>query len=81
MRACQLRHAHHGFYRRGGVSDGDVLAHAAVKEEVFLQDHADLSAQLGGVYQADVDAVNHQPALLWHIQALHQLGQGAFTRA
>ena len=81
VRAGQLRHAHHGFDGGGRVGDGDVLAHAAVEQQVLLQHHAHLAAQLRGVDQADVDAVHQQAALLGHVQALHQLGQGAFAGA
>ena len=44
---------HHRLQRHCGVGDGDVLAHAAVEEHVFLQHHAHLTAQLGGVDQAE----------------------------
>ena len=79
MRTGQLRGVHHRLDRRGRVGDGDVLAHAAVEQQVLLQHHADLAAQLRGVDQADVDAVDQHPALLGRVQALHQLGQGALA--
>ena len=64
MRTGQLRHTHHRFNRRGRVGDGDVLAHATVEQQVFLQHHADLPAQLRCINQADVYAVNQQAACL-----------------
>ena len=67
----QLGGVHYGFNRGGGVGNGDVLAHAAVKEQVFLEHDAHLAAQLGGVDEADVDAVHQDAALLGGVQALH----------
>ena len=81
MRTGQLRSAHHLLDRRRRVGNGDVLAHAAVEQQVLLQHHADLAAQLGGVDQADVDAVHQHAALLRGVEPLHELGEGALARA
>ena len=77
--ARQAGGGHDGLQRRGGVANGDVLAHAAVEQEVVLQDDPDLATQLGRIHQADVDAVDQQAALLGRVQALHQLGQRALA--
>ena len=67
MKSCaarQLRGPDDRLQRRCRVGDGDVLAHAAVEQDVVLRHHADLPAQLRGIDQADVQAVHqHAPAL------------------
>ena len=63
------------------AGDGDVFTDAAGEQAVFLRHHADLSAQSGKVGQGQVDAVDDDPAALRHVEALHQLGDGAFAGA
>jgi hypothetical protein len=63
------------------VGDRDVLAHAAVEQQVLLQHHADLAPQLRRIDQADVDAVDQHSALLRGVKPLHQLGQRALAGA
>ena len=80
VRAGQLGGLHHRLQRRGRVGQGDVLAHAAVEQQVLLQHHADLAAQLGGSTRPS-HAVDQDPAAFRHIQALHQFGQRALAGA
>ena len=70
VRTGQLGRPDDRLYGRARIGYGNVLAHAAVEQQVLLQHHADLSAQLRRVYQADVDAVHQQPAALGRVQAL-----------
>ena len=81
MGTGQLGGMHHALQRHAGVGQGDVVAHAAVEQHVFLQHHAHLPAQPGRVGQCEVVAVHQHAAALWYIQALHQLGEGGFARA
>ena len=81
VRTGQLRRLHHLLDGGCRVGDGDVFAHAALEQPVVLQHHADLSAQLRGIDQGDVDAVDQHPALLGCVQSLHQPRQRALARA
>lgn len=81
MGTGQLGGMHHALQRHAGVGQGDVVAHAAVEQHVFLQHHAHLPAQPGRVGQCEVVAVHQHAAALGYIQALHQLGEGGFARA
>ncbi len=81
VRPRQARRVHHGLDGRGRVRDGDVLAHAAVEQQVLLQYHADLPSQLRRIDQADVDTVHEDAALLGYVQALHELGERALAGA
>ncbi|MNV95348.1 hypothetical protein D3C71_1902300 [compost metagenome] len=42
--AGQLRGLHHGFQRRAGIGECDVLADAAIEQHVLLQHDANLAA-------------------------------------
>jgi hypothetical protein len=60
--ARQLSRLHDGVHLQRGVGQGDVLAHAAVKQRVLLQHHADLSSQPGRFDQSQVDTVDEHPS-------------------
>ncbi len=54
----QLGCRHNFFGRNRGVGKGDVFAYRFVKQEIFLQNDADLAPQPGNVDGGNVDAVN-----------------------
>src|SRR5471032_3298829 len=70
-------------FLEGGVGLGDhqVFTHGAAEQEVLLQDHADLAAQVRQLDLARVDAVEADNAFDHRIQTLDQLGQGGLARA
>ena len=40
----------------------DIIAHAGIKQKIFLQDHADLSAQPTWISRSNINAVNQNLA-------------------
>ena len=63
-----------------GLGHGEILADGAAKQEVLLQDHADLPPQMRQVDLAGIDAVEADQSFLHAVEALDQLGQGGFSR-
>ena len=72
----------HDFLQGGrGPRHGDIVAHAAAKEKILLQNHADGSSQMCHVYIADIVIVYPEVAFLQGLQPLEEPGEGAFARS
>ena len=81
MRARQLRHADHLAARHRRIGERDVVMDGAVEQKVFLEHHADLAAQPGGIGLRDVDAVDQDLAALRLIKTLDELRQSRLAGA
>lgn len=68
--AGQFGRLHDRAHLQGGVGQGDVLAHAAVKQRILLQHHADLSSEPGGLDQDQVDAVDEHSSRFGDVESL-----------
>ena len=78
--ARQFRHGDDGINGQRRVAQGDVVAHGAVEEDIFLQHHADLAPQRGRVDDGDILPVDQHLAPLGNVQALRQPRQGTLAR-
>ena len=65
----------------GRVRKGDVIADAAVEQEVLLQHDADLAAQPRRVDRGKVHSVDEDAAALGHVEALNEACQRALAGA
>ena len=63
MRTCQFGRLNNGFDRQSRVRQGDVVAHRAVKEGVFLQDNANLMAQRCRINHGNILSINQHSTI------------------
>ncbi len=77
--AGHLRRPYDSLHIHTGIAEGNVVAHRAVEQIIFLQHHAYLPAQPERFDQSQIHAIDQHPSGSRHIQALDQFAQGAFA--
>ena len=75
MGAGECRGSDDAIDRRAGFGERDVVANRPVKENVLLQNNAQLPTQPGAVHHGEIDAVDEHSAAFGNVEPLYEFGE------